>query len=122
MLVHMNAIEKIKNYVTKAKAQGAALENYLVASILFVVIGVTVAIGAYITSQVQTQIGVVTGFNSLNAAGTSSAAYNAAGQAVTGMGTFASWLPILAIVLVAVVIIALLYGFLAGSTGGGNIA
>jgi hypothetical protein len=112
---------KIMKTLKTIKIYGAALENYLVAAILFVVIGVTVSVGAYITSQVQSQIGTVTGFNSLNAAGTSSAAYNAAGNAVTGMGTFAAWLPILAIVLVAVVIIALLYGFLAGTsrTGGG---
>jgi len=102
----------IMKRIREIRIRGAALEDYLLAAVFFVVIGVTVSVGAYITSQVQVQIGTV--------AGTSSVAYNAAGQAVSGMNTFATWLPILAIVLVSVVIIALLYGFLVGGAGRGG--
>ncbi len=105
--VKEKATQKVR-HLQKAALMAAALDDYLGASVMFVVIGVTVAVGAYITSQVQTQIG--------NVAGNTSLAYNAAGQAVSGMNTFAQWLPILAIVLVAVVIIALLYGFFRGSS------
>ena len=102
----------IMKRIREIRIRGAALEDYLLAAVFFVVIGVTVSVGAYITSQVQVQIGTV--------AGTSSVAYNAAGQAVSGMNTFATWLPILAIVLVSVVIIVLLYGFLVGGAGRGG--
>ncbi|MEM3859508.1 MAG: hypothetical protein QW478_08900 [Candidatus Micrarchaeaceae archaeon] len=107
---------KLSAFYHKAVATGAALDEYLVATIMFVVIGVAVSIGAYITSQVQTQITTVAGANSTAA--------NAAGYAVTGMLTFAQWLPILAIVIIAVVIIALLYNFLTGGArrGGGEVA
>lgn len=99
----------IRHYLSEM-AEGAALDEYLGGAIMFVVIGVAVSIGAYITSQVQTQIGTT--------AGTNSTAYNAAGYAVSGMSTFASWLPILAIVIVAVVIIMLLYGFVNRTAAG----
>ena len=113
----MEVMNYIREKIQSVKMKGAALEDYLLAAVFFVVIGVTVSVGAYITSQVQTQIGLT--------AGTSSQAYNAAGFAVQGMTTFAQWLPILAIVIVAVVIISLLYSFLVGgggSRGGGEVA
>ena len=123
------------NWLRNIRIRGAALEDYLLAAVFFVVIGVTVSVGAYITSQIQTNIGAASntcqGVNTINTAtglcnnGVTyqSVAYNAGGQAVSGMSTFATWLPILAIVLVSVVIIALLYGFLVGGAGrGSNLA
>lgn len=89
----------MKSVTTEAYGLG----EYLNAAVIFVVISVVVVIGTYIVSSVSTQIGV--------SAGTNSTAYNASLYAVTGMQTFASWLPILAIVVVAVVIIGLLSGF-----------
>ena len=122
----------IMKRIREIRIRGAALEDYLLAAVFFVVIGVTVSVGAYITSQIQTNIGAASntcqGVNTINTAtglcnnGVTyqSVAYNAGGQAVSGMSTFATWLPILAIVLVSVVIIALLYGFLVGGAGRGG--
>ena len=107
-MIYCGKMNSIRQYLN-AMAEGAALDEYLGGAIMFVVIGVAVSIGAYITSQVQTQIGTTAGVNST--------AYNAAGFAVSGMSTFASWLPILAIVIVAVVIIMLLYGFVNRTAG-----
>jgi hypothetical protein len=104
----MDFIKTIKSAVAKVSAIGAPLDEYLVAAIVFVVIGVAVSIGAYITSEVQVQVASVAGSNSI--------ANQTAGYAVKGMQTFGQWLPILAIVVIAAVIIALLYGLL----GGGN--
>ena len=101
----------VAKFYEKAVVIGGALDEYLGAIILLVVIGVAASIGAYIMTQVQSQILTLT--NS-----TSSYAYEAAGYATQGVYTFSTWLPLLATVIVAVVIIALLYTFFRGGTTG----
>ncbi len=130
-LIRVKDKAKIRfNLLQNAALNAAALDDYLGASVIFVVIGVAVSVGVYVLATVNTQISLTTntctagntispttGLCSAGTFVTQSTAYNAAGQAVSGMNTFAQWLPILAIVLVAVVIIALLYGFFRGGTG-----
>ena len=72
-------------------------------SITFVVLGVVLAMGAYILAQVQEQLPA------------NSAALTATANATKGITTFAGWLPILAIVVIAAVVIGvILSSFLAG--------
>lgn len=66
----------------------------------FVLIGVVLAVGAYINTSIQTTAGWSTG----------STASNAVGNATSGIGQLASWLPIIAIVIAAGAVITVLVG------------
>jgi len=73
-----------------------------------VVVSVTLVIGIFILSSIQTSIGA-----------TNSAAYNAAGEAVTALGNGTPWLTILVVVGFAVIVLGMLTsGF--SEAGGGS--
>ena len=76
--------------------------------IVFVVLTVILAVGAYILSTINTTAGFAAG----------SVASNTLANGQTALGTFASWLPILAIVIVAGVIIYILVNVFRGGTHG----
>lgn len=72
-------------------------------ALLFVVVGLILGFGSLILEETQDQIDTVTGT-------TVSAGHNVTGDALTGMLTFGDWMPILAIVIVAGIVITLLLG------------
>lgn len=76
-------------------------------ALLFVVTGVLIAIGIYVVSSIQTQLG---------ASSTATMNYSFS-NATTGMATLASWLPIIAIVVAAAVVLSLV---ISAFTGGGR--
>lgn len=75
-------------------------------AILLVIATVIISIGAYTLSSIQTT-------QTAN-----SIAYNVTGQGLTAMNNFGVWLPIIAVVIAAVVVIGLLVVYLGGLAGG----
>ena len=88
--------------------KGIALSQLTSVALLFVLVGVTLGIGAYVNSQIQSTAGW--------AAGTTE--YMAVGNATAGIGKLAQWLPIIAIVIAAGVVIGTLVGAFAFRRGG----
>lgn len=82
--------------MTKKKA--LSFESMVRYGMLFVLVGIILGIGAYVNSQVQTTAGWAT----------TSVEYLAVQNATTGIGTLSSWLPIIAVVIAAAIIIGLL--------------
>jgi len=75
------------------------------AALGFVVVGLIVAFGAMIVSDVQAQVETDYGDGVAN---------DTLGSVLDALGNFGGWLPLLALVIIAVVII----GFLVGGFGG----
>ena len=73
------------------------------------VIGIVIAFVALILAQTQVQVVTIAGANST--------ADNATKQAIKSMGTIGDWLPIIAIVVVAGLILYLLFRYLMGGAG-----
>lgn len=93
----------------KVKRRKAISLNELAGvGLLFVLLGVTLGIGAYINSQIQTTAGW----------GATTAEYLAVGNATAGISKLAQWLPIIAIVIAAGVVIATLVSSFAFRGGG----
>lgn len=67
-------------------------------ALLFVLTGITLGIGAYINGEVQTTAGWAT----------TDTAYIAVANATEGIATLAQWLPIIAVVIAAGVVIGVL--------------
>lgn len=65
-------------------------------ALLFVVAGVMLAMGNYILSSIGNQLPA------------NSTAVSAIGNATSGINTFASWLPILAVVIISAIVIGIL--------------
>jgi type II secretory pathway component PulF len=98
----MKVIETIKQKLGIGKLYLMTVGDILPLTITFVVLGVVLAMGAYILAQVQNQLP------------TNSATTAAIENATKGITTFASWLPILAIIVIAAVVIGvILSSFLA---------
>jgi hypothetical protein len=87
--------------------KGLALDQLASVGLLFVVLGVVLAIGAYINTQITTTAGWAS----------TTLAYAAVGNATSGISSMAAWLPIIAIVIAAGVVISVLVG--AFKFGGG---
>lgn len=68
----------------------------------FVVIAIIIGIGGTILTQVQ------------NTQTNQSIAYNATGQGLTGISTFSTWLPTVAVILAAAVVIGVIVHYFAG--------
>ena len=86
------------------KMKGYSLSDMPVLAIVFVVLAITVGVGAGLMAQVQTL--------QLNNTGGTTIASNISGQGLTGLTTFGTWLPTIALVLCASVVIGiLLYSF-----------
>ena len=88
--------------------KGVTLSQLTTVGLLFVLLGVTLGIGAYINSQITTTAGW--------AATTTQALIVA--NATSGISQIAQWLPIIAIVVAAGVVIATLVGAFAFRRGG----
>ena len=86
----------------------AGLQDLLPAVIAFVLIAIVGAIGALILVNFQTNIGIVGG---------NYIAYNAVGQGITGITTIMSYLPLIALVIVAAILIGIV---LVAFSFGGN--
>lgn len=82
----------------KIGKKGVTMNQLSGVVLLFVLAGVTLGIGAYVNSQIQTTAGW----------GTGSKEYLAVANASSGIEKLASWLPIIGIVIAAGVVIATL--------------
>ena len=78
--------------------KGFAVGDLAGIAIVFVLLGVTLAIGAYVLDQINTAGGFTAG----------GASATAIGNATSGISQLAQWLPIIAIVIAAGVVIAVL--------------
>ena len=76
----------------------------------FVVVGILVGFGLLILTEVQTEIESQTT--------NTSAAYNGTGEAIDAIGDLAGWLPLLALVIIAAIIIGYLMVSFGGRAGG----
>ncbi len=76
--------------------------------LVFVVLAVVLAIGAYILSSINNTAGFAAG----------SVPSNTLNEGQQALQTFSNWLPILAVVIVAAIIIYLLLRMFAGGHGG----
>jgi len=91
----MKVIETLREVFGK-KLHLFTVGDILPLGITFVVLGVVLAMGTYILAQVQNQLPV------------NSAASAAIGNATKGVATFGGWLPILAVVIIAAVVIGVI--------------
>lgn len=91
----------------KLNTKGLSFSELTAVALMFVLVGVTLGIGAYVNSQIQTTAGWAA----------STVAYQAVQNATIGIGTISSWLPIIAVVIAAGVVISVLVG--AFKFGGG---
>jgi len=78
--------------------KGISLGELTGVALLFVLFGVTLGIGAYVNSQIQTTAGW----------GTTTTEYLAVNNATAGISRLSQWLPIIAIVIAAGVVISVL--------------
>lgn len=78
-----------------------------------VVVSVTLVIGIYILSQIQTSL--------VTSAGAASAAVNAAGDAVDALGNGTPWLTILVVVGFAVIVLGMLTSGFSEAGGGAPV-
>ena len=82
----------------KLGKKGISFSQLSSVGLIFVLVGVTLGIGAYVNSQVQTTAGWAT----------TSSEYLAVANATSGISKLASWLPIIAVVIAAGVVIGVL--------------
>ena len=76
--------------------KGISLQNMSAYALAFAVVAITLAIGATILTQVQTT----------QTSGTT--AYNATGYGLTGTKTMSEWLPIIAVIIAAAIVISII--------------
>ena len=88
--------------------KGIALAQLTTVALLFVLVGVTLGIGAYVNSQIQSTAGWAS----------TTTEYLAVSNATSGISKLSQWLPIIAIVIAAGVVIATLVGAFAFRRGG----
>jgi hypothetical protein len=97
----------------KQKKKGYEIHDLVGIGLAFVIIGVTLGIGAYINSSIIT----AANFNATAESSTwrSAAAIN---NATAGLSTLASWLPIIGVIIAAAIIIGVLvHGFMGRKEG-----
>lgn len=105
----MNLQEKFSDFMAESRARGAAAVNAVhpgqvsvsrlqTYAIAFVVIGVVLTVGLRVLGGIKTQIN-------------DSEAEAGAEQAIAGLSTFTDWLPLIALVVVAAIIIGLVSMF-----------
>jgi len=92
----------------KMGKKGVTFSQLSTVALLFVLVGVTLGIGAYVNSQIQSTAGW----------GTTTTEYLAVSNATEGISKLSQWLPIIAIVIAAGVVIATLVGAFAFRRGG----
>jgi len=91
----------------KLGKKGVSLAQLTSVGLLFVLLGITLGIGAYVNSQVQSTAGW----------GTTTVEYLAVANATEGISKLAQWLPIIAIVIAAGVVISTLVSAFAFRSG-----
>ena len=82
------------------KSKGIALNQLPAVGMLLVLLGVVLGVGAYVNSQIQSTAGWAS----------TSTQYLAVQNATQGIANLSSWMPIIAIVIAAGVVIAVLIG------------
>lgn len=82
----------------KVSKRGQGLNQLPSVAIIFVLAATVIAVGAYVLTQIDTTAGFANGSVAANA--------TIAGQ--TALGTLATWLPVIAVVIAAVILISLL--------------
>ena len=90
-------------YFMKSK-KGFAVGDLMPLAIAFVVISITIGLGATVLSDIQDD------------QTENSAAYNASASGLTALDTFSGWLPTVALVVIAAVIIGIIVLYLARRT------
>lgn len=90
------------------------MQNLAAYALTFVVVGLILGFGSLIMDETQDEVVSVTGCNETAGCATDCcsnlSSYEAIGSTQTGVMTFGEWMPILAIVLVAGIVITLLLG------------
>lgn len=91
--------------------KGMSLGDLAPAAIAFVFISVVIGVGATVVADVQD--GFVTGAANCNATSKTACgtAYNVSGEGLSGLDTLASWLPTIALVIAAAIVIGTLAFF-----------
>ena len=84
-------------------------------ALAFVGVGIILGFGLLILAKVKTAIQETDGVN------VTSLAYNATGDAEEAMGNFSGWLPLLAIVIVAGIILWYVRSSMGGGQGGASL-
>lgn len=92
---------KKKGQVTLSQAPGAIQ--------VLIIVGIAIAIAALIITSVRTQIIADEGLN--NAANTTSAALNTTNASLSGFDTFGDFIPLIALVVAAAIILGLVRVF-----------
>ncbi len=97
-----NSMQEVQTQMQKPKAQlnrrlAAGLEDLLPAVVAFVLIAIVGSVGALILSNFQNSSSVPK----------NSIAYNATGYGLKGVNTFMSYLPLIALVIVAAILIGI---------------
>jgi len=82
----------------KLGKKGIGLADMPRVGLIFVLVGVTLGLGAYINAQIQSTAGWET----------TSTEYLAVSNATAGIGQLSSWLPIIAVVIAAGIVIGVL--------------
>ena len=104
-----NIASNMQTQITAQKQRrGAGLNDLLPAVVAFVLIAIVGAIGALILQNFQSSSSIVAG----------SSAYNAIGFGLTGVNTLLSYLPLIALVIVAAILIGIV--LVAFAFGGGQ--
>ena len=95
------------------KKNGFTVEELLPLSIAFVVVTIAIAMGANVLSQIQA--GEVTGVAGCNATVTTGCgySYNATDNGLASLDELSSWLPTIALIVAAAVIIGIIIVYLA---------
>lgn len=93
----------------KIGKKGFGLQDLSGVGLMFVLVGVTLGVGAYINSQLTTTAGWTAG----------SAEATAVGNATAGIAKLASWLPIIAVVIAAGAVIGILVQAFSNQNQGG---
>ena len=87
--------------------KGVTVQNLGALALAVVVVAIIVSMGGEILSQLQ----------ETQTSGTY--AYNVTGKGLEGMETFGNWIPLIALIVVAAVVIGIIVRYLGGAAGGG---
>lgn len=112
----------------KSNKKGFTVGALLPLAITFVVVAIAIGLGATVVDELQAnQCNDVGWYNAssdvcCNSASdcentTTSLAYNASGDGLESLGTFGSWLPSIALIIIASIIVGIIVVYLAGRRG-----
>ena len=124
----MNIKERIKEHLRKGQKAQLGLDALEVAAGAFVVLGILLGIGVYVLAQVKANTGTGltcqgvsvlcdSGANAANQVAT--AANGIYGNSIAGVNQFSIWLPIIAVIIAASIVLGIVLLTL-GRRGGGH--